>query len=745
MKKNLLCFFLILLISGMTSTPVYSTIHFWKDINNDYAPLRSAASSWATEYRFLQLNISAMKNFLDEAPKENFELLRSGSYIFELPQPDGGTASFRIMQSPVMEKPLADAYPLINTYAGQCISDPAATIRFDVTPYGFHAMVISPNGTWFIDPVDMTTDEWYVSYYKKNAIPHGSMYCLMSDEPNYLAKNSNRATASFRTIQGSLRTYRLALACTGEYSALFSASVSGTLAGMVTSINRVNGVYEREFGIHMNLVANDTLLIFTNSTTDPYTNSNGSAMLSQNQTTCDNIIGSSNYDIGHVFSTGGGGIAFLGCVCNNSNKARGVTGSPSPFGDPFDIDYVAHEMGHQFGGNHTFNSTAGACSGNRVNSAAFEPGSGSTIMAYAGICGSQNLQPHSDDYFHTHSFDEIIDYTQLSVGNVCPVKTFPANLAPILTVPPNYTIPLSTPFRLTASAIDPNGDPVTYCWEQYDLGPAGNWNAPLLNAPIFRSFDPVATGTRLFPKLANILNNTTTIGEIKPSYARSLKFRCTARDNILNGAGVTYNDIPVQITVANTPGPFEVTSPNTAGIVWTAGSTQTITWSVNGSDAPPVSAPNVNVLLSLDGGQNFTMTLGNNVPNNGAWSIAVPSVSTNTARVMVEGAGNIFFDINNFNFTINPLAVNENVFSSSISAYPNPLFEVLNISMINTERGEIQLILFDSAGRKIFEKYQSKTKDLMEATLDCSTLVPGIYFLQTVSKSYSALKRIVKM
>jgi hypothetical protein len=428
---------------------------WWQDGSEEQAS--KAASVRASEFRLLHIDLAALKTLLAAAPEQ--AAWRSASLPLHLPHPEGRTALFRVFASPVMEPPLAEAYPGIRTFAGQGIDDPTATVRFGLTPFGLHAMVISVHGTWYIDPVDLSGSPWHFSYFKKQALPQGPpRLCLATGK----AIQKPGAPAALRTVEGELRTYRLAIAATGEYTAFYGGTVAGALAGIVTTINRVNGVYEREFGIHLTIIANDTLLIFTNPSTDPYTNSSASAMLNQNQSTCSSVIGSANYDIGHVFGTGGGGIAELGVACVNFSKARGVTGLNAPIGDPFDIDYVAHEMGHQFGGSHTFNAVTGACNGNREPAAAYEPGSGSTIMAYAGICAPNNLQVHSDDYFHTHSFDEIIDFTQLSVGNLCPVKTMTANLAPVLAVPAGYTIPLGTPFRLTATASDPDGDPVTF-------------------------------------------------------------------------------------------------------------------------------------------------------------------------------------------------------------------------------------------------------------------------------------------
>lgn len=231
-------------------------------------------------------------------------------------------------------------------------------------------------------------------------------------------------------------------------------------------------------------------------------------MLGQNQTTCDNTIGSANYDIGHVFSTGGGGVAYLGCICNNSNKAGGVTGLPSPIGDPFAIDYVAHEMGHQFGGNHTFNNTNnGSCSGNSNAATRVEPGSGSTIMAYAGICSPTNVQSNSDAYYHAVSLAEI--KTKLQSVSCHTVISF-TNQAPVVSTLTNYSIPISTPFVLTASATDPEGDPITYCWEQTNTGSATTApTATMTSSCVFRSYTPVSSSSRYFPNLTTVLAGNT--------------------------------------------------------------------------------------------------------------------------------------------------------------------------------------------------------------------------------------------
>ena len=604
-------------------------------------------------YRTIKLNVEEMQSFLSEAPLEFSNATRSTVFILDLPMPNGTMQKFSIVESPIMAPELAAKYPEIRTYIGKGIDDPLANVRFDFTLHGFHAMILSPEGNVFIDPYSLGDVQNYISYYTKDFTKIGTAFeCeVFSDESRLNELNYLRESMILTPTGPQLRTYRLALACTGEYTSFFGGTVPLAMAAIVTSVNRVNGVYEKEVAVRMVLVADNDTLVFTNAATDPYSNNDGGAMLGQNQTTVDARIGSPNYDFGHVFSTGGGGVAYLGVVCVNGFKAQGVTGSGAPVGDPFDIDYVAHEMGHQFSGNHSFNGTAGSCSGgNRNASTAYEPGSGSTIMAYAGICSPQNLQNNSDPYFHVINFDEIVSFTNFGSGNGCAVITSTGNGAPTVTVPTGgFYIPKSTPFSLTGSATDPNGDALTYNWEEFDLGPAGAPGTPSGNAPIFRAWAPTANPTRYFPRLQNLLNNTTVIGEILPTYARTLTFRLVARDNKVGGGGVNYAQM--QFNVDGNSGPFAVTSPNT-NVNWAGNSLQTITWNVTNTNAAPVNCANVSILLSTDGGQTFPNVLLASTPNDGSESVTIPNTPSTTARIKVQAVGNIFFDLSNVNFVI---------------------------------------------------------------------------------------------
>ncbi|GJM26447.1 MAG: hypothetical protein DHS20C16_28620 [Phycisphaerae bacterium] len=609
------------------------------------------AKAWVRPpaYQAVTLDRRHLKTVIDAAPLESEISVRDAQSIIELPMPDGSFTRFQFVESPVMAPELAARYPEIRTYYGQGIDDPHATVRFDSTPAGFHAQILSPNGAVYIDPINRGDVRNYASYFKRDMPrPDALKKCQLVPNPNAQPVGDSTSAESGAERAGeTLRTYRLACATTFEYTQFHGGTVSSGLAAVVTAINRVTGVYEVDVAVRLELVANNDLLIYTTSS-DPYSNNDGFSMLSQNQSNVNSVIGSANYDVGHVFSTGGGGVASLGVICSGS-KAQGVTGQPSPINDPFYIDYVAHEMGHQFGANHSFNGVTSNCSGgNRNGSTAYEPGSGSTIMAYAGICGGDNLQSNSDPYFHHDSIREIRNHITGGSGNNCPVTTATGNNDPSVQAGSNYTIPQSTPFELTASGSDPDLDSITYCWEERDLGPGQALSASDNgSSPLFRSFNPSANPTRTFPRLNELVNNTTAPGERLPTTNRTMDFRCTVRDNLAGGGGVGFDDMTVTVTTG--AGPFEVTSPN-GGEVWSG--VATVEWDVAGTDSSPVSAANVDILLSTDGGFTYPIVLVSNTPNDGVESVIVPNAPTSTARVKVKGNGNVFFDISNANFTV---------------------------------------------------------------------------------------------
>jgi hypothetical protein len=629
---------------------------FQEDAAARSAAARSPLAAALRQARPLTLDATGMQAALATAPLEG---RGAAPILFAVPLPDGSTGNFRVVESPVMEPGLAAQFPGIKTYSGVGVDDPTASIRLDVTPRGFHAQVLSANGTVYIDPVSQADQQHYLSFYHKD-MQRPTFVCGVS-ESSAAQQRAGVPTTGQLAIGTTLRTLRLAMAATGEYTAFHGGTVALGQAAIVTTVNRVVGVYERELAVRMVLVANNSQLVYTNASTDPFNNTSGD--LNGITATINGVIGAASYDIGHLVGTGGGGVAGLRVVCGTS-KGRGLTGSSSPVGDAFDIDYVAHEIGHQFGGNHTFNSPTGSCGGgNRNASTAYEPGSGTTIMAYAGICGTDNLQPNSDPFFHVVSFEEISAF----VGTItCGTTTATGNTAPTITSLPisGKVIPISTPFKLTAGASDADGNALTYNWEEYDLGPSVTLTAAQVanqSPPIFRSFAPTASPTRYFPRLTNLLSNTFATGERLPTVTRNLNFRVTVRDNQM---GVNSSST-VLMSSTSAAGPFVVISPNTA-LSWVGLSSQAVTWDVSATNTAPVSCANVNIRLSTDGGLTYPTVLAANTQNDGSEVITVPNLNTTTARIMVEAADNYFFDISNTNFSITTTAVPVSVTSINL-------------------------------------------------------------------------------
>lgn len=672
-KKDILFIFIM-----TTGTTAYTQQHFFSDTPE--STFKNAVQKRViipSKFRTVRLDKVALEQFLETVPVAGSTDKKNNKVILEVPMPKGDTAKFYIWESSTMAPELAARFPDIKSYTGQGITDGTSTIKIDWTEFGFHAMILSPvTGSVFIDPYDQSTTTNYISYFKQD-LKKNDLYI----ELELKSSNSEKPMASANVLTGPCRgteldSYRLAVACTHQYAiastGLSNPTVAQTLAKIVTTINRVNGVYENEISVTLILVATENNVIFTKAATDPFTGNNDAyTLIDESQKVIDSAIGTPNYDIGHTFSTGGGGLAEVGVVCNSALKAEGITGSSSPSGDGYDIDYVAHEIGHEFGAHHTFNSILGNCGGgNRSASMAYEPGSSTTIMGYAGICGTDDIQPNSDPFFHAISFDEISNYLQS--GATCKTFTATGNTLPQVTTMNNngISIPLNTPFTLTATATDADGDAVTYSWEEWDLGNAGEWNSggTTTTDPLFKARVPKTSGSRTFPDMAVILagyptNPPEIIGGLKgetlPAVARPIKFRLTVRDNRAGGGGVvsggngcqTGFTAPFQINTVTGTGPFIVTVPD-GGETWGTNTIQTVTWNPAGTATAPVNCNAVTIQLSTDGGNTYPVTLLSNTPNDGSQQVVIPAMATNAARIRIVAVNNIFFDISNNNFTI---------------------------------------------------------------------------------------------
>jgi hypothetical protein len=665
-KKYVLIILLLCGFTDLSRAVTYSTV--WQKADARHVPTEGRQILFPVSYDVYSLNTLYFKNLLFSLPDDP-----SKAVIIQLPTPDGSLRDFRVWETHIMQTELEARYSDIRTFTATLVDDPRVTAKLDYTLKGFHAMIFDNDGTYFIDPYSNVNDGYYLVYYKKdyNRAIGQRMVCEVGDRQR-VVRQMQHEEKSMRLVSGNvLRKYKIAIGCTGEYAMAVGGSSptkAVVLSAIVTTLNRVNGIYERELAVTMQLVNSEDTVIFL--TTGAYTNNDIFSLLTQNQDTLDRRIGSSNYDLGHVFSTGGGGYAQIGAACDPIWKGQGTSGAASPVGDAFDVDYVAHEIGHEFGAYHTFNdNNEGSCSGNAELSQAYEPGSGTTIMAYAGICDNDNIQPHSDAYFHASSLmvmqEYIVDY-----ANLCAITTSSGNKpAAVPAFSATYTVPYLTPFELTApQTADSVADTLnTYCWEEWDLGDFGQTFANTgIHGPIFRSFYPDTSRTRVFPTLRALLNDTTNyFGEKLPEATRTLKFKLSVRD-ILNGVGcVNFTDDSIQLDVVNTGQAFKVTSPDTNND-WKANSSAIVTWNVAGTNIAPINCDSVVISLSVDGGWTYPYMLAK-VSNIGSATVQVPNLVANKARVKVKGAGNVFFDVSDKNFSIDTI-----MYTADIILYPVP-------------------------------------------------------------------------
>jgi subtilisin-like proprotein convertase family protein len=661
-----------------------SSDELWQELAEAAATQQEDPQRKPPTARTLRLNQEALTRLLSQAPMEYTEAAQRKPVSIALPMPDGSFAKFRLEESPISAPSPDGSTSNFRAYRGQGIDDPTLTARFDWSPLGFHAIILSSQGTIYIQPAVKGETATYVT--QLGGSEPGSFQCGVS-EVEMAAMEARRLRLQPNVVSGAtLRVYRLAIAATAEFTQQYGGgNVENTLNAIKTTVNLINAIYQQDLSIKLVLVSDnqERSIIFTNTLTDGYTddgngeNPDADALLNENEV----VLAASGivYDIGHVFggivvpanSSSFSGVATLGVVCD-TGKARGAsTLGGGTTGDDIFVRGIAHEFGHQFSANHTFNATTNAfCAGQRSALSAYEPGSGSTLMGYS-VCRTSNtdtevLQRPNNSYLHNHSLEQIITYANTATCNQANwVAT--GNTPPTVNAGANFTIPANTPFALTATGNDADNDPLTYGWEQFDLGAAGPPNTDNGDRPIFRSYLPASSPVRNFPSLQYILNNANNpptfyqcgtnnqgpisclTGESLAVTNRTMNFRVTARDNRAMGGGI--NSAAMQVTVVANAGPFNVTQPNTA-VNWTGGTNQTVTWNVAGTTAAPISAANVKLSLSTDGGQTFPIVIAATTPNDGSQSITVPNVNTTTARLKVEAVGNIFFDISDANFTI---------------------------------------------------------------------------------------------
>ena len=594
------------------------------------------------------------------------------SIIINIPGEDGKLESFKIYETPVFSPDLAAKYPDIKSYVGTSINNSGTRLRMSVSPQGVQTMIsYLDKPSVFMQPVSKNSNQYILYSRKDKNIFSDKFECKTIDELNE-AFNKGGTASKIKLNEGgannqTLQKFRIAISVTGEYTTYHDDGISGNgdavadaLAAINATLSRVNDIFETDMAITFQLISAPQL-IYTNAATDPYSPASIGAdgvWSTELQSTLTSVIGESAYDVGHLFgATGGGGSAgCIGCVCVNGSKGSGFT-SPSngiPEGDTFDLDFVIHEIGHQMGANHTW---AFDTEGTGVNS---EPGSGTTIMAYAGIEGANNVELNSDPYFHYHSIKQILNNL---VTKTCQTTEAISNNPPIADAGNDYNIPAGTAYVLKGLATDADsGDNLSYCWEQTDSGIVNylNFGPDLTSGSMNRSLPPSSISNRYIPKFSSVLaGNTTqtnpTLGsdwETVSTVGRTLNWALTVRDRApasSGGAQSSYDTM--KITVENVT-PFTVTNP----VSWTQGSNATINWVVGQTNNGTINCQNVKIKLSTDGGLTFPTIIASNTPNDGTHTYAVPLIpNTSTARILIEAVNNIFYDVSNFDFSISPI------------------------------------------------------------------------------------------
>lgn len=649
MRKTYLLFIMLLSVAAGYSQQG----KYWTVVSQEQATRMGTVSELFKDANpgitFVTLDTAGLKAILNTAPQR-----WSGAQgvVVAIPNVAGNTEHFRIVEASNFAPELQAQFPEIRSYSGTGIDDPTAHLRISISQKGIQTMVLrADRKSEFIEPYT-TNGQVYAVFNSADKRENGALpFSCTTQEDHSLERTAASAAKSAFSSDQKFRTLRLAISCTGEYGQYHGGNLAGVLAGMNATMTRVNGVYEKDLALNLIIIANEAPIIFFNAATDPYS-ANMNGWNSQVQTTITNNIGEANYDIGHLFggSGGGGNAGCIGCVCG-TGKGSGYT-APSngqPEGDSFDIDYVAHEMGHQLGAFHSFSHDF------EGNGSQVEPGSGTTIMGYAGITGNTDVQSHSDDYFVYASIRDIQENIE---DKTCPVVINLNNPDFTINAGVNYSIPKGTAFKLSAVGAESNPAMVTYTWEQND---SANSNATGNNSfalptktsgAIFRSVEPSSSTVRYFPKRSTVISNTlTTDWESVSDVARTLRFMLTGRDNVAGG-GQTKSD-EVLVVVKSASGPFLVTSQTSAEESWPVGSSQTITWDVANTTGNNINTSQVNILLSTDGGLTFPVTLAAATPNDGSEVITVPAGTESTkCRILVEAVGNIFYAVNTAEFPI---------------------------------------------------------------------------------------------
>ncbi|AWG21323.1 hypothetical protein FFWV33_07160 [Flavobacterium faecale] len=759
MKKTLLSVvFVLSFIMQLQS----QTVSYWTEVQTSKVSklARKNASEKKEGEKYFQLNAAVLQQKLAAVTGKT---VKPAAMEITVPNAKGTMESYKVIESSNFDPELQAKFPSIRAYVGQGISDKTATIHFSLSPLGFQSVVFrGENATEFIEGYDKSAAAYVVFDSNKSISGKAGFKCTTPEAKvsSSSKKSTNRTTSSAQ----SYKTLRLALSCNGEYAQHFGGTVEGALAGMNASITRINGIFEKDFAVHMNLIANNEQLIYLDATTDPYSDAvdgtQNDLWNKEVQNTLSSTIGNAAYDIGHLYcKTGGGGNAgCIGCICvdddvtnlTDINKGGGYTSPESdtaaPEGDVFDFDFAAHEFGHQLGANHTFSYNF------EESVAQIEPGSGCTTMGYAGVT-DWDVQPHNMRNFAYVSIKQVQENL---ATKTCPISMSTTNVAPVVNAGGDYAIPKGTAFILTGTGTDADAsDVLTYSWEQNDVSTDDTKQANSMTydtkveGPTFRIQEPSLSPVRYMPKLTSVLagklgrmiNDAKDVEfESVSNVARDLNFTFTARDNH-PGEGQTKT-AAMKVSVVTSAGPFVVTSQNVDGQTFSGGSSQTISWDVNNTASLDGSSM-VSIMMSIDGGTTFTTTLASSVANSGTAVVTLPNVNATNCRIMVKPTANIYYAVNAKSFEItNTLSTVANALDQ-FALYPNTNHGTFTVNFGSKNSDDTLITVSDVLGKQVYsQRFKNNTASFSER-IELSTVQNGFYFVTVQNGKNKEVRKIL--
>ena len=660
--------------------------------------------------------------------------------------PDDEGAVFKIIRSPILQKGLSNKYPTYQSYKIIDKENPFLQGRMTWTDKGLYVHLNEKGQSIFIESISVEgSDNLYIVYQGKDKKIERRQDLICG---NSLFKNFKQTPFVFEEkiiTDADFKTFRLAITSTEQFTNSTGGTIELALSSIINILTSLNVIYERDLAIRFLLQEDNERLIFTDENPAPFSDMESAFELwDEHPFLLDSILGADNYDIGHVFATdctgGVTGLAYLAGVCSE-NKASGVT---CLFDDDL-VDFrktLYHEVGHQLGANHTWsNCGEGTNEDQRHAPTAVEPGGGSTIMSYGGICGPFNIVGAPQDNLHgisileikqTLASDTITCYDQIPIENTSPVVSVRMD---------SFVIPILTPFELMADAFDDENSSLTYSWEQFDTGTISEVGFPIGSAPSFRAFVQTKNPLRVFPRVTDIILNRASTAEVLPDTSRNLTFGVTVRDNNEKGGSTSF--AKVAFSASAEAGPFLVMQPDSANIEYQEGDSIEILWDVANTNQPPVNCARIDVYLSFNNGQEFTKLLAEQIPNNGLTKVLLPDTTTNRARIKVKCSDNIFFDISNNRFKIleKISTSTKNYLQEQLKLYPNPAKEEIYLKFPKPLQKAIYITIFDALGRTVLQEKISSNRDFLY--LNTRQLTRGLYFIKGKIGDQTFIKRFI--